>query len=180
VQISPEPEPEVKTTVRPDGMISIVLIGDVRAGGLTPEEIAGQIESLMGEYRLFPVVTVSVLAARSPTITVLGEVNSPGRIFLERETHLADAIAMSGGATDLAAGSRVRLVRREGGVTRTYIANLDEIREGDNSTNTLLQSGDLVTVPPATPVGVGYAIRRALYPFEVVLGTLTRIIFFFL
>lgn len=178
VQITPEPDLEVETTVRPDGMISIVLIGDVKAEGLTPEEIARQIEGLMGEYRLFPVVTVSVLEARSPTITVLGEVKQPGRLFLERDTRLAEAIAMAGGTTELAAASRVRLVRRDGEITRTYLANLDEIREGDNSTNAVLQSGDLVMVPPATPVGVGYALRRILYPFEVVLSTLFRAFFF--
>lgn len=179
VQITPEPELEVEATVRPDGMISIVLIGDVRAEGLTTEEIARQIEGVMGEYRLFPVVTVSVLEARSSTITVAGEVGKPGRIPLERDTRLAEAIAMAGGATELAAASRVRLVRRDGEVTRTYIVDLDEIHEGDNSTNALLQSGDLIMVPPAKPVGVGYALRRVLYPFEVVLSTLFRAVFWF-
>jgi hypothetical protein len=51
-----------------------------------------------------------------------------------------------------------------------YEANLDEIQDGEGSTNTVLADGDLVFVPPATPVAFGYALRRALYPLEALLG----------
>jgi hypothetical protein len=53
-----------------------------------------------------------------------------------------------------------------------YEANLDEIQGGEGSTNVVLVDGDLVFVPPATPVAVGYALRRALYPVEALLRVL--------
>jgi hypothetical protein len=105
--------------------------------------------------------------------------SSPTSTGFPRTAIRSDRWRFRAPARRLAAASRVRLIRRDGEVTSTYIADLDEIRDGDNRTNALLQSGDLVMVPPATPVGVGYALRRVLYPFEVVLGTLFRAFFWF-
>jgi polysaccharide export outer membrane protein len=170
-RVLPDPPIEGSATVRPDGRISVDLIGDVDAAGRTTEEIASEIEQRIAQYRQEPLATVSVRVANSASIGVLGEVSRPGRYPIAEETRLAEAIALAGGETHLAAASRVRLIRWEGGQTVAYEANLDEIQGGEGSTNVVLVDGDLVFVPPATPVSVGYAIRRALYPLEVVLGT---------
>ena len=168
-RVLPDPPIEGSARVRPDGRISVDLIGDVDAAGHTTEEIANEIEQRMAQYRQEPLATVSVQAANSASIGVLGEVARPGRYPIAEETRLAEAIALAGGETQLAAASRVRLIRWEGGQTVAYEADLDEIQDGEGSTNVVLVDGDLVFVPPATPVAVGYAIRRALYPLEAVL-----------
>jgi polysaccharide export outer membrane protein len=172
-RILPNPPIEGLATVRPDGRISVDLIGDVDAAGRTPEEIATEIEQRIAQYRQEPRATVSVNKASSAAIIVLGEVLRPGRYPIADQTRLAEAVALAGGESRLAAASRVRLIRWEGGRTVSYEANLDEIQDGEGSTNAVLADGDLVFVPPATPVAVGYAIRRALYPLEALLGTVT-------
>jgi len=171
-RILPDPTIEGSATVRPDGRISVDLIGDVDAAGRTTEEIANEIEQRIAQYRQEPLATVSVKAATSASVSVLGEVLRPGRFAIAQETRLAEAIALAGGETQLAAASRVRLIRWEGGRAVAYEADLDEIQDGEGSTNVVLVDGDLVFVPPATPVAVGYTIRRALYPLEVVMRSL--------
>jgi len=168
-RILPDPTIEGSATVRPDGQISVDLIGDVDAAGRTTEEIANEIEQRIARYRQEPLVTVSVKTASSASVGVLGEVARPGRYSIAQETRLAESIALAGGETQLAAASRVRLIRWEGGRTVAYEANLDEIQDGGGSTNVVLVDGDLVFVPPATPVAFGYALRRALYPVEALL-----------
>ena len=172
-RILPDPTIEGSATVRPDGRISVDLIGDVDAAGRTTEEIANEIEQRIAQYRHEPLATVSVQAASGASIGVLGEVNRPGRYSIAQETRLAEAIALAGGETRLAAASRVRLIRWELGRAVAYEADLDEIQAGEGSTNVVLVAGDLVFVPPAAPVALGYAIRRALYPVEAVLTAVT-------
>lgn len=172
IRVLPDPAIERTARVRPDGRFSMDLIGDVEAAGRTTDEIAREIEERMAEYRVSPSVTVAVDQIESTAISVTGEVKSPSSFPLERETRLSEAVALAGGATTLAATSRIRIVRRDGDRTLLYRVNLDRIQAGDSSTDYLLEKGDLVYVPAATPVVVGYNVRRALYPFEVLLQTI--------
>ena len=176
-RILPDPAIEGSATVRPDGRISVDLIGDVDAAGRTTDEIAREIEQRIATYRHGPLVTVSVKTANSASVSVLGEVARPGRYAIAQETRLADAIALAGGETQLAAASRVRLIRRQGDRTAAYAANLDEIQDGETLTDVVLADGDMVFVPPAAPVAFGYAMRRALYPIEALLRTVTGGVF---
>jgi polysaccharide export outer membrane protein len=171
------PDPAIEMTeikVRPDGRISVELIGDVVAAGRTTDEIAAEISEKMTVYRQTPSVSVSVDAPASTTVSILGEVNSPGSFPLERDIRVAELVALAGGQTELAATSRVRIVRREGTQTTMTLADLDAIKAGDGSTDYLLRKGDLVVVPSAYPVVAGYEIRKFLYPIEAffrVIGT---------
>ena len=105
-------------------------------------------------------------------MSVLGEVNRPLVFSLERDIRLSEAIAQAGGATQLAAASRVRVIRYQNGQTVTHVADLDAIQAGDGATDLQLERGDLIFVPPATTVGAGYSLRRALYPLEVLMNTI--------
>lgn len=172
IRVLPDPAIDRTARVRPDGRFSMDLIGDVDAAGRTTDEIAREIEQRMAEYRVSPSVTVSVDQIESTAISVTGEVQTPSSFPLERETRLSEAVAMAGGATTLAATSRVRIIRREGDKTLRYLANLDGIQAGDASTDFVLEKGDLVYVPAATPVVVGYNLRRALYPLEILMQTI--------
>lgn len=168
VKVLPDPAIELTALkVRPDGKVSVDLIGDVQASGRTTEEISAEITEKMAEFRQSPSVSVAVDAPTSTTISVIGEVRSPGSFALDRDIRVAEAIAMAGGATELSATSRVRVVRREGGTqTVLMISDLDDIRAGDGSTDMVLQKGDLVVVPAAYQVVAGYEIRKFLYPLE--------------
>jgi polysaccharide export outer membrane protein len=174
LRIHPEPEIERTVTVRPDGMVSIDLIGDVLAANRTSDEIARVIEARFAEYRVSPRVTVSLEATNSAMVDVLGEVGSPGRYPLIQATRLTNALTLAGGPTTLAANERIRLIRRQSEETTVFYVDFDAIQQGDRRTDFMLQTGDVVVVPPATPVAVGYSIRRALYPVEIVLGVALR------
>lgn len=170
VSILPEPEILREVVVRPDGMISVDLIGDVPAAGRTPEEIAGDIESRIGRFKRDASVTVSLAAALSDQITVLGEVERPSTFPLTRKTRLVDAIGMVGGPSHLAAKSRIRIVRVLEGKATVYRVNLDSIEDGDLSTNLMLQGGDIVYVPPTVFGVIGYFIAGLLFPIAQIFG----------
>lgn len=163
------PDPAIELTdlqVRPDGRISVELIGDVETSGRTTEEIATEIQQRMEQFRQSPSVSVMVASPASTTVSVIGEVRRAASFPLERDIRVAEMVAMAGDATELAATSRIRIVRRQGDQTMLYIVDLDAIRGGDGSSDMLLQKGDLVVVPAAVPVVTGYKLRRALYPVE--------------
>lgn len=170
VSILPEPVIERDVVVRPDGRISVDLIGDVLASGKTTEELADAIREKISRFKRDAVVTVSVTAARSTTITIFGQVNSPGSVVLNRETRLAEAIGTAGGTNLFASKGRVRVIRSLPQETRILRVNLRDIEYGDQSTNFMLQDGDIIVVPPNAIARVGFALQTLLFPFQQVLS----------
>jgi polysaccharide biosynthesis/export protein len=172
IRVLPEPALVLEhLQVRPDGRISVELIGDVQVAGRTTDEVAAEIAEKMVQYRQSPSVSVSVEAPASTTVSVMGEVKSPGSFALDRDVRLSESVALAGGQTELSATSRVRIVRREASGTVLYLANLDRIKAGDGSTDMMLSKGDLVVVPAAYTVVAGYEIRKFLYPLEAFFRT---------
>lgn len=181
IRVLPDPAIERATKVRPDGKISMDLIGDVDASGRTIEQLRTDIRDRIAEFRQSPDVTVSLELPASTAVAVTGEVKEPKSFPLEREIRVSEAIAQAGGATDRAAASRVRVIRRTGpDAAVTYKADLDGIQNGEAQTDLVLRPGDLVYVPPDVMVGVGYTIQRALYPLQVVMQTVAGPILGFL
>ena len=175
ITILPEPIIEREVIVRPDGMISVDLIGDIAAGGRTTEEIAEDIQTRIGRFKRDARVTVALGAALSAEVTVLGEVNNPSTFPLTRQTRLVEAIGTVADTTIFAAKNRVRVIRYSDGGTKVLIANLEAIEKGDLSTNYLLHGGDLVVVPPSNWAAVGYALQAALFPFQQIFGFGARV-----
>ena len=134
--------------VRPDGMITVPLAGDVPASGLTTDELREAIAEKLTEYIQNPTVTVVVLAPFSKRAFVLGEVRNPGPISLSAETSVLDAITAAGGFSAFAKKSRVRVLRRLDGKELDYVFNYDKFVAGKApGTNVLLRPGDTVLVP---------------------------------
>jgi polysaccharide export outer membrane protein len=175
ITILPEPVIEREVVVRPDGMISVDLIGDIPAGGRTPSEIADDIQARISRFKRDASVTVALGEALSSEITVLGEVLRPSTFPLSRQTRLVEAIGAVGGPTIFAAKSRIRVIRHEEGTTRLYLVNLSQIESGNLGTNILLQGGDLVYVAPSNWARVGYALQSALFPFQQLFGFGARV-----
>jgi polysaccharide export outer membrane protein len=167
------PEPVIalpQVVVRPDGMISIDLIGDVPAGGRTVEEIAADIERRIARFKRDASVTVSLAQANSTAVTVFGEVNRPSSFPLTKDTRIAEAIGMVGGETMFARTGKIRIVRTSGGETAVFDVDLNAIRGGDLSTNILLASGDIVYVAPNMFARIGYAMNSLFLPFQPLFG----------
>jgi polysaccharide export outer membrane protein len=170
VSILPEPVMHVPLVVRPDGMISIDLIGDVQAAGRTTAEIARDIEKKIGRYKRDASVTVRLVSSLSDTITVLGEVGRPGTFPLTRETRVIEAIALVGGPTQFVSKGNIRVLRAGEDQTTLHYVNLRAIEKGDLSSNLVLQPGDIVFAPPNWLARIGYVLQTILFPFQPVLG----------
>jgi polysaccharide export outer membrane protein len=132
-------------TVRIDGFVTVPLIGDVRAAGLTPSEVSSAVQKKLAQYLNSPNVTVGVLSAQSAQFFVVGRVGRPGAYPLEKSTRFLQALALAGGFLEFAKADRV-LVFRDGG--RVIPVNYKKLEGGEGvSDNILLQAGDTVVVP---------------------------------
>jgi polysaccharide export outer membrane protein len=170
ITILPEPTIEAQVQVRPDGIITVPLIGEVRAGGRTILEIAAEIEERITRYKREPHVTVALTAAASTDIVILGEVGRQASFPLVKETRIVEAIGLVGGTTAFGSDRKIRVIRTVNGVTKVMLVNLHAIRKGDLSTNLMLEPGDFVYVPPTLWARFGYALNTLLFPFQPFMG----------
>lgn len=135
--------------VRPDGMISLPLIDDVRAAGLTPLELRDVLVKKLEEYIPSAQVSVIVSGVHSFKVSVLGEVAFPGRHALRSGATVLEALAMSGGLKEFAARSRIVVLRQagKGGTQRIPFNYAKATAEGGEAENFSLRSGDIIVVP---------------------------------
>jgi len=135
--------------VRSDGMISVPLINDVQAEGLTPEELKDVIARELTEYIAAPQVTVVVIQMNSRFVSVIGQVAQATRVPITRDLRVLEAIAQAGGFGPFADKSDVRIVRRNADGTESEF-RFDYgayIRGRAPGTNIVLQHGDTIIVP---------------------------------
>jgi len=135
-------------TVRPDGVISLPLVGDVQAAGMTPQALKIEIGRKLVPYMDAPNVAVIVQQINSWRIYVQGEVRSPGVYPIRSQVALSQAITMAGGLTEFAKTSRIRVVRRTKKRTEVIQINYNHVIKGrEDANNLLLMPGDTVIVP---------------------------------
>lgn len=152
VSVWRNPELGIIVPVRPDGMISVPLVGDVRAGGRTPEEVAADLETKFATYVRDPQVAVILTDLRSheylSRVRVTGAVRQPVSIPYRQGMTVLDAVLAAGGVTEFAAGDEADLYRKTDDGTLSYAVELEQIlNEGDLSTNFKVAPGDVITVP---------------------------------
>jgi polysaccharide export outer membrane protein len=175
ITILPEPEIVREVRVRPDGKISIDLIGDVQAAGRTPLQIAETVQREIGRYKRDASVNVSVVASPSQFVTIYGEVGRPGTFALDSETRVTEAIGRVGGVRPFASLNNIRVIRTNGSNTEVITVHLANIQHGDLRTNLVIQEGDLIVVPPTWLARVGYVMQMIFFPFQPVVGALGSI-----
>ena len=131
-------------TVRPDGKITLPLIGDVQASGLTPERLGDQLKQGLSNYINSPDVSVSLQTVGSKKFYITGEVNRPGEYVLAIPTKVFDALSNSGGFRDFANKKKIIIIRG----TERLKFNYQDILKGKNlEQNIFLENGDTVVVP---------------------------------
>ena len=136
------------TPVRPDGMISLPLLNDVQAAGLTPMQLRDSIAKRLTEYLPNPEVSVIVREVNHFKVSVLGEVRKPGRYDFRGHASVLDAIAMAGGLSDFAARSRIVVLRNNGNGQERIPVNYNKIVSASATQNDVpLRPGDIVFVP---------------------------------
>ena len=173
VTVLPDPIIQESVVVRPDGKITIQLIGDVDADGRTPSQIAAEIEERISRYKRGARATVAVTSADSSTVTILGEVKRPGTFPLRKNTRLAEALGTAGGPTTFASLGSIQVVRGmngRSGQADVIPVDLGEIRDGNLSTNIQIYADDIIYVPPTVLAQVGYAFQAVLFPLSPLLG----------
>ena len=150
LQISVWDNPQVSNTVpvRPDGRISLALLDDVQAAGLTPLELKEVVGQQLTEFIGNADVTVIVRAMNSKRAYLIGEVPRQGAIQLTQDTRILDALASAGGFTNFADKSDIRILRKTGkGDLDEYTFDYDAYIAGKApGTNILLQPGDTIVV----------------------------------
>lgn len=152
VKVWQNPELGVEVPVRSDGKITVPLVGDVQAGGRTPEQVAAALTQALAAYVREPRVTVLVTELRSheylSRVRVTGAVREPVSLPYRQGMTVLDAILAAGGPTEFAAADRAALHRREREQTRSYAIPLAALLEqGDLASNWPVQPGDVITVP---------------------------------
>lgn len=133
--------------VRPDGMISMVLLGDVKAAGLTATQLTANLTTLYKKYVQDPLVTVAVMQDASQRIFMVGEVGKVGPVPITPGMTVLQAIASAGGLSPYAKKTRIYILRGPQGKQEKIPFNYKAAIRGDNSQNIALQPNDTVVVP---------------------------------
>ena len=149
INVWKEPDITRSVPVRSDGKISLPLVGELQAGGQTPQQLEQEITKRLRNYISEPEVTVIVTDSKSQKVNILGMVTRPGAYLLTSSTTVLDAIAMAGGFKDFAKQKSVYVLRQApDGTQQRLLFNYKEVIKGKNpEQNIRLQAGDTVVVP---------------------------------
>jgi polysaccharide export outer membrane protein len=132
--------------VRPDGKITMPLIGDIEATGRTPIELRDAIAASLKEYITNPTVTVIVVEATLATAYVMGEVNHPGAVTMPAPLTILQALALAGGLKDFADARNIRVLRKGPSGVETISFNYKDAVKSPRAP-VYLRAGDTVVVP---------------------------------
>ena len=147
------PELSSAVSVRPDGRITVPLIEDLQATGLTPTQLSKSIQDRLAAYIQNPIVSVIVTEFQGPfaqQVRVVGEAANPQAIPFRANMTLLDVMIAVGGLTEFAAGDRARLIRydKASGSQKEYAVKIDSlIRDGKTTANVRMEPGDVIIIP---------------------------------
>ncbi len=149
INVWKEPEISRAVPVRPDGKISLPLVGDIVASGLTPMQLEKVISEDLKAYIANPEVAVIVQAVNSRKFNIVGEIARPGSYSLTKQMTVLDAIAQAGGPRDFAKVKKIYVLRqlKDGERLRIPFNYKDIIRGRNFHQNVELQPGDTIVVP---------------------------------
>jgi polysaccharide export outer membrane protein len=148
ISVWKEPDVSRVVPVRPDGRISLPLINDVQAAGLSPQQLAGSVSEKLKKYLNEPQVTVIVTAINSQRVFVVGEVLRAGAFPMLPGMTVLQALSSAGGFTTFADVKKIHVVRLRNGKQIEIPFNYRDVLKGDNSEqNIKLEAGDTIVVP---------------------------------
>jgi polysaccharide biosynthesis/export protein len=137
-----------QVVVRPDGMISLPLLNDIQASGLTPDQLRANIAKAASKYLADPNVTVVIREIKSRKVFITGQVTRPGPYPITGPTTVLQLIALAGGVSDFADSKNIAVMRTEGNQVKNLKFNYRDVIRGKNlQQNIALKPGDTVVVP---------------------------------
>jgi polysaccharide export outer membrane protein len=147
IDVWKQPNMSAVVPVRSDGKISIPLVPDIQAAGLTPVQLKDKITTELSKLIGDPTVSVIVEEINSLKISVAGSVRKPGVYKIGKQLSIIEAISLAGGLEPMADARRIRLIRRQDGTENIYQVDYNAIVNGDIKQNIFLMPGDTVVVP---------------------------------
>ena len=151
ITVYEQPDLTTRARIASEGNIILPLLGEIKAAGLTVNDLNDKIEALLKkDYLVNPQVQIFIEKYRIRQISVLGAVRGPGKydMHTERETTLLEAIAMAGGFSDVASVNRTRVIRNEDGKERIIRVRVTDItKKGKKEKDIALKPGDIIFVP---------------------------------
>jgi polysaccharide biosynthesis/export protein len=148
ISVWKEPEVSRVVPVRPDGKISLPLLNDVLAAGLTPSQLAAQITVSLKKYVTSPQVTVIVTTINSQRIYIIGEVTRPGAFPMLPGMNVLQGLSSAGGFTQFAKTRSIYVLRMENGKQQKYPVNYKDVVSGKHPDQDIsLKAGDTIVVP---------------------------------
>jgi polysaccharide export outer membrane protein len=134
--------------VRMDGKISLPLVQEIKAAGLTPLQLKEVVTRKLKEFIENPIVSVTVMEANSFKVYVMGQVKNPGLYRLRSETTIVQLISLVGGFAEWANPKKILIIRKEDGREKRITVNYKKIMSGkDTGSNVILKTGDTIVVP---------------------------------
>jgi polysaccharide export outer membrane protein len=144
VKVWREPELSGRVVVRPDGRVSLPLINEIHAAGLTPQQLADAVTEGLSKYLNKPEVNVAVEAVNSKFYYLQGEVLKPGKYPLSVSTTVLEALVNAGGFQEFANRKKIVIMRG----SERFKFNYNDVIKGKNKDQNIeLQTGDLIVVP---------------------------------
>jgi polysaccharide export outer membrane protein len=147
ITVFKEPTLSGSLLVRPDGMISMPLLGDIKATGKTPLQLADEVTTKLKKYIQDPNVTVVLSQMNSKKVYLMGEVSKTGPVDMTPGMTLLQAIATGGGLTQYANSKKMYLLRTVDGKQQKIALQYKRALKGDGALNLLLNPGDTIVVP---------------------------------
>jgi polysaccharide export outer membrane protein len=141
-----QPDLSTSVVIRPDGRISLPLLGELDATGKTSVQLQGEIATRLRQYISDPMVNVIVKEINSPKVSVLGQVRKPDRYHIKQRMTVLDAIALAGGFTDFAKRDKITVIRSNGNEKTKIEVNLKKMIEDEH--------GDVFYVQPLDTIYV--------------------------
>jgi polysaccharide biosynthesis/export protein len=147
IEVYKEPQLSQSLQIRPDGKITVPLVGDVGAAGMTAQALTAILSERLREFVVAPAVTVIVAETIPPLVYVMGEVTRPGALPMTEPITVVQALAVAGGFKDFANPRKIRILRKgANGLIQTIDFDYREAIAGASSA-VFLQAGDTVIVP---------------------------------
>jgi polysaccharide export outer membrane protein len=147
VQVWKNAELSRTVPVRPDGKVSLPLVNDIQAAGLTPNELRNQLTTRLSEYVPMPEVSVIVREVHSVKVAVMGAVKVPGRYEVKSPATVLELIAQAQGLTEFASRDRIVVIRQNGASTTRVPFNYRKVADGSEADNFFVRAGDIIFVP---------------------------------
>jgi polysaccharide export outer membrane protein len=146
IEVYKDPQMSQSVQIRPDGKVTLPLVGDLEASGRTPVELRETVTRALKEYMNNPVVTVIVVEATAATAYVVGGVAHPGAVPVQGNLTVLQALAIAGGLTDFADRKNIRILRKGVGGIQSIPFNYKDAIKG-SAPSVDLRPGDTVVVP---------------------------------